>query len=218
MSQRVVTDVGNYIVGVWRVFLRVHVSIPIDKPPKRRMKLKKSEANRCWVDFKYEGIPTFCFICGMVGHSDKLCERLFDTLEDKIEKPLGTWMRAEPRRRTHTMGSKWLRQGGIIPMKSTGEDGGDKFVNPIISDEISHEKSGTLIDGKVEGKTSSAGENNGGTAKQMGSNQSLLPQNQVSKLYKEGKENYVDPNEIIVTDPKRRRMDSAYMPKVTESP
>lgn len=117
MSQRVITDVGNYIgrfiqsdennfVGVWREFFRVRVSIPIDKPLKRRMKLKKSDTDRCWVNFKYENIPTFCFICGKVGHSDKFCEKLFDTMEGKVEKPFGTRMRAEPRRRTYTMGNK----------------------------------------------------------------------------------------------------------------
>lgn len=53
MSQRVVTDIGNYIgkfiesdannfVGVWREFLRVRVSISLDIPLRRRMKLKKN--------------------------------------------------------------------------------------------------------------------------------------------------------------------------------
>ncbi|KAK1405189.1 hypothetical protein POM88_004794 [Heracleum sosnowskyi] len=54
MSQRVVTDIGNYLgtyidgdpnnfVGVWREFLRIRVSVPLDVPIKRRMKLRKSE-------------------------------------------------------------------------------------------------------------------------------------------------------------------------------
>lgn len=58
MSQRVVTDIGNYIetfiesdtnnfVGVWRDFLRVRVSLKLDIPLKRRMKLKRSESNWC---------------------------------------------------------------------------------------------------------------------------------------------------------------------------
>ncbi|XP_074327536.1 uncharacterized protein LOC141665451 [Apium graveolens] len=53
MSQRVVQDVGNYLgkfiesdsnnfVGVWRGYLHVRVSISLDVPLKRRMKLKKS--------------------------------------------------------------------------------------------------------------------------------------------------------------------------------
>lgn len=43
MSQRVVQDIGNYIgiyvdsgqnnfIGVWRDYLRVRVSVPLDKP------------------------------------------------------------------------------------------------------------------------------------------------------------------------------------------
>ncbi|XP_074323213.1 uncharacterized protein LOC141660153 [Apium graveolens] len=54
MSQRVVQDIGNYIgksvesdnnnfVGVWREYLRVRVSIPLDKPLKRRTKLRSKK-------------------------------------------------------------------------------------------------------------------------------------------------------------------------------
>lgn len=54
MSQRVLQDIGNYIgvfsesdpnnfLGVWRDYLRVRVSIPLEKPLKRRMKLKRSK-------------------------------------------------------------------------------------------------------------------------------------------------------------------------------
>lgn len=64
MSQRVATDIGNYVgryidgdpnnfVGVWREYLRIRVSLPLDIPIKRRMKLKKSETDWCWVTFKY---------------------------------------------------------------------------------------------------------------------------------------------------------------------
>lgn len=147
MSQRVVTDIGNYIglyiegdvnnfQGVWREFLRVRVSIALDVPIKRRMKLKKSESNWCWVNFKYERMPTFCFICGMIGHAERFCERLFDTPLEKIEKPYGPWMRAEPRRKMHTMGAKWLRPGGTSPVVVAREEdggGGSKFVTEIVA-------------------------------------------------------------------------------------
>lgn len=120
MSQRVVKDIRNYIgafvesdgnnfVGVWRDYLRVRVSLNLDMPLKRRMKLKRSEEQWCWVEFKYEGVPTFCFVCGLVGHSEKFCEKIFDTPLEIIEKPYGAWLRAEPRRRSHTIGTKWLR-------------------------------------------------------------------------------------------------------------
>lgn len=98
MSQRIVKDNGNYIgnfvesdpnnsVGVWREYLRVRVSISIEKPLKQRIKLKRSDEQWCWANFKYEGVPTFCFICGMTGHSEIFCERIFDISLEVIEKP-----------------------------------------------------------------------------------------------------------------------------------
>lgn len=126
MSQRVVQDIGNYIgqfvesdpnnfLGVWRDYLRVRVKLSIEKPLKRRMKLKRSENQWCWANFRYEGVPTFCFICGLIGHNEKYCERLFDTPMEKIEKPYGAWMKAKPRRRNYSEGSRWLRQGNSFP-------------------------------------------------------------------------------------------------------
>lgn len=126
MSQRVVQDIGNYIgeyveadannfIGIWREYLRVRVSIPLDKPLKRRMKLRRSEENWSWVNFKYEAVPTFCFICGLMGHNKKFCHKIFDTPLEMIKKPYGIWMKAEPRRRNHSIGSKWLRQSNHFP-------------------------------------------------------------------------------------------------------
>lgn len=99
-SQRMVADIGNYIgkfvesdpnnfVGAWQDYLRIRVNIALDKPLKRRMKLRKNGDNWCWVTFKYESIPTFCFICGLIGHNERFYEKLFDTPADQIERPYG---------------------------------------------------------------------------------------------------------------------------------
>lgn len=103
------------------------------------MKLRKSAIEWCWVNFRYEGIPTFSFLCGMVRYSDKFCAKLFDTpldQVDKLEKPYGTWMRAEPRRRNHTLGSKWLRTGGTVPVNPTADDNMNKVVIEIGANSI----------------------------------------------------------------------------------
>lgn len=115
-------------MGVWREYLRVRVKIDLNMSLKRRMKLRKSQSEWCWVNFRYEGIPTFCFICGMIGHGEKFCEKIFYTPLEEVEKPCGAWMRAEPRRRNHTMGAKWLRQGGknlvSFPVATTADNEG----------------------------------------------------------------------------------------------
>lgn len=69
------------------------------------------------MNFKYEDVPTFGFICGLIGHSDA---KLFDVQGEDIEKPYGSWMRADPKRRSHTMGNKWLRSGGAFPVNKAG--------------------------------------------------------------------------------------------------
>lgn len=170
MSLWVVKDIGNYVgkfiesditnfVGVWREYLRVWASILLEGPLKRSMKLRKIAARWCWVNFKYEGIPTFCFICGMVGHGEKFCAKLFDTPLDKFEKPYGSWMPADPRRRSHTIGSIWLRMGGATSVNSTVTDNGDESVTKIEANVImNEEKSGITIKGDRQDKAVDAGE------------------------------------------------------------
>lgn len=122
MSERVVKEVGQYIgcfvesdpkkiTGVWRDYLKVRITVNIEKPLKRRIKLIKNGSNWFWVNFKYERVPIFCFICGIVGHSEKYCEKLFDEPE-RIEKPYGLFMCAQERRQFKQIGARWLRNGG----------------------------------------------------------------------------------------------------------
>uniref|UniRef100_A0A803PEK6 Reverse transcriptase domain-containing protein n=1 Tax=Cannabis sativa TaxID=3483 RepID=A0A803PEK6_CANSA len=124
MSQRVVRDIANYIgsfveadpnnfMGIWRDYLRVRVTIRVDRPLKRKMKLEKVGSPVCWAIFKYEGLPTFCLICGIIGHAEKFCEKLFDTPSHLLQRPYSLEMKAAPRRRNHTIGSRWLRNGPV---------------------------------------------------------------------------------------------------------
>lgn len=222
MSQRVATDIGNYIgnyvegdpnnfVGVWREYLRIRVSIPLNVPIKRRMKLKKSDKDWCWVNFQYEAIPTFCFICGLIGHGERYCERIFESPDEIIEKPYGSWLRAEPRRRSHTMGSKWLRSGGNSQGRFSGDGGkkeGDKS-NPDngaqgkqISVDVGSTQQ-TVKENELTGKT--GGVIGIGISCQDGPYQINI---QNSKIPLEANEFGPNSTDLIVTDPKRRRMDS----------
>lgn len=108
-SERVIQDIGNYVGtfikndtnnynGVWRDYFRVRVRINIEVPLRRKMKLKRKEGEWVWVTFKYEHAPTFCFICGIIGHSERFCPKLVQQVGDVTERMYGTWMRAAPRR------------------------------------------------------------------------------------------------------------------------
>lgn len=82
-------------------FLRVKVSIDLRKPLKRGTVVKYQGKN-LRVYFKYERLPTFCFVCGRIGHQIKDCAEMdgkdeteFDEIEEK-ELPFGQWMKASP--------------------------------------------------------------------------------------------------------------------------
>lgn len=113
-SERVIKDIGNYIgifvksdqknfAGDWREYLRVRVTIDIEMPLKRKMKIKKKGEDWFWVTFKYEHIPSFCFICGIIGHSERFCPRLFEREGKLTERPYGAWLRAITRRSAQTL-------------------------------------------------------------------------------------------------------------------
>lgn len=131
MSEKIIKEIGNYIgvfvescasnfMGVWREYMRVRVSIDLSKPLKRRMKIRKMGEECSWINFKYENVPTFCFICGFLGHSEKFCSKLFDTPEQDIIKPYGAWLRAPFKRQVKPIGAKWLRNGGEESQWNTG--------------------------------------------------------------------------------------------------
>ena len=50
-----------------------------------------SPGDRCWVSFKYERLPTFCFSCGKIGHDEKHCRVV--TEKQSMEKQYGEWLR-----------------------------------------------------------------------------------------------------------------------------
>lgn len=136
MTEKVLKEVGNYIgaymdscsnnfVGVWREYLRVRVKIDLTKPLKRRMKMRRTGDEWFWIIFKYENVPTFCFICGLMGHSDKFYSKFFDTPESEIVRPYGSWMRASVKRHIKPIGAKWLRDGSGDRRLNNGGVSGD---------------------------------------------------------------------------------------------
>lgn len=89
-------------------FIHVGVTIDVTKPLKRRMKVKREGGEGVQIEFRYERLPTFYFVCGIIGHPEKFCPKAFEGVNMETEKPFGAWLRAASQRSTPTAGQHWL--------------------------------------------------------------------------------------------------------------
>ena len=73
-------------------FMRVRVELEIEKPLRRGAYIVSSNEERLWLTFKYERLPTVCFICGKLGHDKKHCPVVRDW--QTACHQYGDWLRA----------------------------------------------------------------------------------------------------------------------------
>nr|GMD67874.1 Retrovirus-related Pol polyprotein from transposon RE1 [Ipomoea batatas] len=79
------------------------------EPLKKQMKLKKDNDTSAFIDFRYKRLPSFCFLCGVIGQGDRYCPKVTHHVQDrKVENPFGAWMRAGSRRSTPSSGQRWV--------------------------------------------------------------------------------------------------------------
>ncbi|CAN1261774.1 hypothetical protein LINPERPRIM_LOCUS10988 [Linum perenne] len=67
-------------------FIRGFVRIDVTQPFWGRRKARFSNGGEFWVQFGYEGLPTVCFGCGLLGHSLRQCTSPFEdgtSVEDR---------------------------------------------------------------------------------------------------------------------------------------
>uniref|UniRef100_A0A803P0P8 CCHC-type domain-containing protein n=1 Tax=Cannabis sativa TaxID=3483 RepID=A0A803P0P8_CANSA len=120
LGQCVESDPNNF-QGVWRDYLRVRVRVNVNAPLKRRMKIRSRNGEAFYAYFKYERVPTFCFICGVMGHAERFCEKIYDTPIENIVKPYSIEIKAPTRQQSFLTASPWLRsgKGGHVPAKQS---------------------------------------------------------------------------------------------------
>lgn len=63
----------------WRQYMRLRVKIDVRQLLKKQTKVKNKGGQRCAVNFKYEKLSMFCFVCGILGHLEQNCEVQFAT-------------------------------------------------------------------------------------------------------------------------------------------
>jgi hypothetical protein len=123
MAEKVGRKLANYIgsfveydknnkSSFWRQYMRIRVRVDIRKPLKKNAKVKNQGGEWCTVNFKYEKLDVFCFVCRIIGHGKNRCEVRFAMENDDRTSEWFVEMRAEPRRRTGRQTSRWLMEEG----------------------------------------------------------------------------------------------------------
>jgi hypothetical protein len=148
MAERVGKTLGNYIGSFveydknnkgsfWREYMRIKVRLDIRQPLKKESRVKNQGGDWCTVHFKYEKLGVFCFVCGMIGHSENRCAVRFSMVDDDGSRAWSKELRAEPRRRGGRQTSKWLLddEGGrsVVQVDSPSSVTGDEQRDPTVS-------------------------------------------------------------------------------------
>lgn len=80
-------------------YIKILAVLNLDRPLLRGTNIKLNNV-ACWVDFKYKQLATFCYYCGRIGHSDRLCAKRGENLRKKElkEGQYGVWLKGVSRR------------------------------------------------------------------------------------------------------------------------
>lgn len=92
--------------------MRIRVRIDASQPLKINKKIKKAGGEAMLVHFKYERLGVFCFLCGVIGHIEQHCAKLFELDHDDGSRNWGPELRVENRRNGGGAACKWLVERG----------------------------------------------------------------------------------------------------------
>ncbi|KAL8480281.1 hypothetical protein ACS0TY_026993 [Phlomoides rotata] len=107
-------DVSNLGVA-WKPYMRIRVERNADLPLKRLKCVKLANRVVTQVDFKYERLHTFCFICGKLGHLEQFCEVSYSSGQTDISRGWGTFLKVLDRHNNVAEESRWLKtEGGSV--------------------------------------------------------------------------------------------------------
>jgi 14-3-3 protein epsilon len=121
MKESVGVKLANYIgtfleydknnkTSFWSQYMRLRVKVDVRQPLKKDTKVKDRAGEWCTVNFKYEKLGVFCFVCGLMGHAENKCLVRYSMENDDGKREWSGEIRADPRRGGGRQTSRWLRE------------------------------------------------------------------------------------------------------------
>jgi len=114
----------------WRDYLRIRIKLDVEKPLTRIVYVSAGgKGNRLAFRVKYEKLPKFCAVCGLLGHVDSECG---DGVHDKAAYQYGDWLVASTERKGRVKG---FRPSNLADTKGSDSKEPDKSLVPSIRPE-----------------------------------------------------------------------------------
>jgi 14-3-3 protein epsilon len=102
--------------SVHSTFMRLKVRINVTNPLQQNWQVRANEGSYVHILFKYEKLGIFCYLCGLLGHTDKNCPKLFDMDHDDGARGWGENLRPLVNRMGTSATNKYLKDP--IPSRS----------------------------------------------------------------------------------------------------
>ncbi|KMT01423.1 hypothetical protein BVRB_9g214320 [Beta vulgaris subsp. vulgaris] len=71
--------------------------LDVTQPLRRVQRIALRKGETALVELKYERLPTFCYVCGTIGHIERDCPVNHED-DKEFDKQWGSWLRASPRK------------------------------------------------------------------------------------------------------------------------
>ncbi|CAN1744060.1 hypothetical protein LINPERHAP1_LOCUS1999 [Linum perenne] len=98
----------------------------VRRPIKREKRVKRPGGNTEICKLRYEKLPTFCYICGLMGHVERNCQIRFNSPDSDIPRLWGPELRAPPRINKPRGGERWLIEEEEVNIVGKVGDEGEK--------------------------------------------------------------------------------------------
>jgi hypothetical protein len=74
--------------------IKIKVHIDANQPIRPGLFIGNTKDGIKWVDFRYDNLPMFCFLCGYIGHNETSCNNPTFIAEEGSTNPRGPWLRS----------------------------------------------------------------------------------------------------------------------------
>lgn len=89
-----VLDAGIYDFPDRTRAIKIKVLFNIMNPIRAGMHIGNKKDGVTWIDFRYENLPTFCFVCGLIGHVEDICGNREAEQNTGAVNTMGGWLRS----------------------------------------------------------------------------------------------------------------------------